>query len=253
MNFLRIALTAWLVQLTVASAAVDPKFEKYITDLLSPSQTCAVVNDKNYCWMQPSVCATSRCEDTITNYVYINSRDANGRTCSSAGSDREDCNRQEREALDFYRTKLKAINQQKHEEGRREAAKERQREQQEWDQAHPTGPVVARAVMPFVPGAMVCPDLQTVDLMSNWMQQNSTEALEDKLFKGQASMMRRPLPPVATYLTKSGCVLVPSGEPLTVLSWNGPYPVIEVPLSNNRKVRGTTYPNMFVRAPATTK
>lgn len=227
---LKIALAASLVHAAVASAAVDANIEKFLDEF-----SCANARPGD----------VQVCEDLLINHVYMNSRDANGRACRLQGSDTEDCNRQQRQAIEVDRARRDALDQRRHEAARREAIAEQQRAQEQWDKTHRPGPTVARAAMPFVPGAIVCPDLETVDLMSRWMQQNSTEAFADIITKGQYSMARRPLPPVTAYLARLGCAFVPAGEPLTVLGWNGPYPRVEASLPGGRKLRGTTYPNML--------
>lgn len=126
----------------------------------------------------------------------------------------------------------------------------------------PSGAVVARPSVPSAsktqtstraiaqatfraPGAIVCADHNTVLLMVDRLRWSNADALQDRLMRGQASLIRGPNaapPDLAAY----GCALVPDGTPMQIEEGNL-VPFVNAVLPDGRRVRGVTLIYMMKR------
>jgi hypothetical protein len=103
--------------------------------------------------------------------------------------------------------------------------------------------VTARGVS-VVPGAIVCPDLNTVDLMFDLYANYWSDAMQDTMTHGEAQLIRgepAPKPQFEMY----GCALLAPGTRLTMESGHV-VPVVTAKLPNGKTIRGVTLPSMIV-------
>lgn len=109
--------------------------------------------------------------------------------------------------------------------------------------------VVARAI-PAVPGAIICPDYETVEMMIEWYRAHWEDNFEDAITNGQ-SRLRRGAPTSKPPLAQYGCSLAPAGIPMTLELGPPlpPVPVVRATLPDGRKVRGVTDPGLFAYPP----
>jgi hypothetical protein len=68
----------------------------------------------------------------------------------------------------------------------------------------------------FVPGAIICQDYETVQLMYDWYVRVFREQLMDTVTKGQSRLALRSTPDPSSYLQRFGCGWVPDGTPMTL-------------------------------------
>jgi len=107
-----------------------------------------------------------------------------------------------------------------------------------------TKQVYARAI-PTVPGAVICRDHRTVELMIDWYRSHFEDKLQDALTKGQSRLIRgepTSKPPLESY----GCALAPAGTPLK-LEIGNVVPVVTATLPDGSTVRGVTDPGLITR------
>ena len=105
-----------------------------------------------------------------------------------------------------------------------------------------TKQVIAKAI-PAVPGAVICPDYNTVSLMIWWYRTHWQDNVQDTVTKGQSRLIRgEPIskPPLARY----GCALAPAGTPMTLEGGNA-VPVVTATLPDGSRVRGVTDPGLI--------
>lgn len=101
--------------------------------------------------------------------------------------------------------------------------------------------VIAHGIS-VVPGAIVCPDLDTVTLMFDAYTNAWSDAMRDKISNGQYGLINGQagtMPDFSAY----GCALVPNGAPMTMERGNI-VPVVSAILSDGTRIRGVTLPNM---------
>jgi TPR repeat protein len=94
-----------------------------------------------------------------------------------------------------------------------------------------------------VPGAIICPDMQTWRFVFRQYGQHWTEDFQDTLTRGQSKLLRGdavPSPDLDAY----GCALVSAGSPM-ILEANEIVPIVSALLPNGRSIRGVTIPAMF--------
>jgi hypothetical protein len=111
-----------------------------------------------------------------------------------------------------------------------------------------TIPVVARGVGP-VPGALLCPDMDTVRALFDQYAASVEDRMQDRVTGGESALIRgsaTPAPKPAGW----GCVLVKAGTRM-LLEKGHIVPVVRVSLPNGDKVRGVTQENMFSRLAVT--
>jgi len=109
-----------------------------------------------------------------------------------------------------------------------------------------TVPVIARGVS-VVPGAIVCPNLASVQLMFSLYTESVTEDMQDAMSRGQSRLLRgepMPKPDFKVY----GCALLPSGTPMRLdkNNSNGGWSVVSAKLTNGKTIRGVTLESMIV-------
>jgi len=95
-----------------------------------------------------------------------------------------------------------------------------------------------------VPGAIVCPDFPTVQLMFNWYTTHWSDVQADQLSHGLSSQVNGPPvsePPLETY----GCTLVPNGTAVTMTRAEGQaFPTMTGQLPSGGTFEGVTLPDM---------
>lgn len=125
-----------------------------------------------------------------------------------------------------------------------DAAGSRQRQQTEQANLPKFKPV--RAVkLRVVPGAIVCPDHETVVLMYDIYTAHWTDTMQDRMSNGQSELLRGRATP-APNLEAHGCSLFPAGTPMTLERGNI-VPVVSVKLPNGKVVRGVTLQSMITK------
>jgi TPR repeat protein len=123
------------------------------------------------------------------------------------------------------------------------AARERRQREAEEAKKPRFVTVTARGVS-VVPGAIVCPDYNTVNLMFELYATHWADTYQDVLSNGQSRLLRgRPAP--APDPKFYGCALVPPGTPM-ILERRNIVPVVTVKLADGTTIRGVTSPAMFV-------
>jgi hypothetical protein len=94
-----------------------------------------------------------------------------------------------------------------------------------------------------VPGAIICPDMQTWRFVFRQYGQHWTEDHQDTVTHGQSKLLRgdaAPSPDLETY----GCALVSAGSSM-ILEANEIVPIVSALLPNGRSIRGVTIPAML--------
>jgi TPR repeat protein len=94
-----------------------------------------------------------------------------------------------------------------------------------------------------VPGAIICPDMETWRFVFRQYGQHWTEDYQDTLTRGQSKFLRGdavPSPDFEAY----GCALVSAGSPM-ILEANEIVPIVSAVLPNGRSIRGVTIPAML--------
>jgi hypothetical protein len=96
-----------------------------------------------------------------------------------------------------------------------------------------------------VPGAIVCPDFPTVQLMFDWYTTHWSDVFRDQVTHGQSSELGGPPlsePPFESY----GCTLVPNGTAVTMTLIPGKlFPTITGQLPSGRAFSGVTFSSMY--------
>jgi uncharacterized protein len=105
-------------------------------------------------------------------------------------------------------------------------------------------PVTARGVT-VVPGALVCPNLDTISLMFHLYAVHFTDTVGDALSNGQSRLLHGP-PTPAPDLKFYGCALLPPGTSM-LLELGNVVPVVTAKLPDGTTIRGVTLPDMIVR------
>ncbi len=106
---------------------------------------------------------------------------------------------------------------------------------------------VAATGVSAVPGAIVCPNFQAVQIVFDGYVASYEDSLQDALTHGQSQLLRgapRSKPDPELY----GCVLVAPGTPMKLEQGNV-VPVVTVRLPDGRTVKGVTLPAMIARKP----
>ena len=93
-----------------------------------------------------------------------------------------------------------------------------------------------------IPGAVICPNYDKVDLVISMYQEHWGETIQDRITQGQTVLLRGPAMPVPN-LELLGCSLVPPGTPMQVTE--GLAPSVTAQLPDGTIVRGITHPLMF--------
>ncbi len=96
-----------------------------------------------------------------------------------------------------------------------------------------------------VPGALVCPDIATVQWMFRLYVYHWEDTAQDAVTHGQSELLRgqaTPLPELAAY----GCALIPAGTPMQLTRGNV-VPVVTATGPDGNQVHGVTLPNMIAR------
>jgi hypothetical protein len=107
-----------------------------------------------------------------------------------------------------------------------------------------TAVVIARGFS-VVPGAIVCPSYDIVDMMVNLYVAHWTDIQQDRLTHGQSRLLRgesTPEPTPELY----GCALIPPGTQM-ILERGNIVPLVSVTLADGRVVRGVTSPAMIAK------
>lgn len=94
-----------------------------------------------------------------------------------------------------------------------------------------------------VPGAIICPDMQTWRFVFRQYGQHWTEDYQDTSTRGQSKLLRGdavPSPDLEAY----GCALVLAGSPM-ILEANEIVPIVSALLPDGRSIRGVTIPAML--------
>jgi len=101
----------------------------------------------------------------------------------------------------------------------------------------------ARRANPVVDGAIICPDLATVDLATDQAVAAAGDRTLSVLSQGKSERIQRamPQPDLATL----GCAFVPAGTPVLIEETN-PVPLVQVEI-NGSPFRGVTHPAMVGR------
>jgi TPR repeat protein len=102
--------------------------------------------------------------------------------------------------------------------------------------------VLARGAA-VVPGAIICPDMQTWRFVFRQYGQHWTEDHQDTVTHGQSKSLRgdaAPSPDLEAY----GCALVSAGSSM-ILEANEIVPIVSALLPNGRSIRGVTIPAML--------
>jgi hypothetical protein len=121
-------------------------------------------------------------------------------------------------------------------------ARERQRREAEEAKKPKFVAVTARGVS-VVPGAIVCPNHDTVSLMFDLYVAHWTDTQQDALTNGQSRLLRgRPTP--APDLKLYGCALLPPGTPM-MLERGNIVPVVTATLPDGTMIRGVTLAAMI--------
>lgn len=97
-----------------------------------------------------------------------------------------------------------------------------------------------------VPGAILCPDARTTQVVYRRILRSWTQHAQDAVTDGRSELYRgkaRPMPELALY----GCSFVPAGDPM-ILESNDVIPVVRATVAGKR-VRGVTLPAMIGNAP----
>jgi Sel1 repeat len=89
-----------------------------------------------------------------------------------------------------------------------------------------------------VPGAIICPDMETWRFVFRQYGEHWAEAYQDILTRGQSKLVRGDAIP-SPDLESHGCALVPAGSTMTVES-NGLIPIVSAVLPNGKTIRGVT-------------
>ena len=122
------------------------------------------------------------------------------------------------------------------------AARERQRREAEEAKKPKTIAVTARGVS-VVPGAIICPNHDTVSLMFDLYVAHWTDTQQDALTHGQSRLLRgdpTPAPDLKFY----GCALLPPGTRMTLERGNI-VPVVTATLPDGTSIRGVTLAAMI--------
>lgn len=98
-----------------------------------------------------------------------------------------------------------------------------------------------------VPGAIVCPDYNTVRSMFDRYVAHWTDLQQDALTNGQARLLRGQ-PTSAPDLGVYGCALLPSGTPMMMMERGNVIPVVTAKLADGTTIRGVTLPAMIGEA-----
>ena len=102
--------------------------------------------------------------------------------------------------------------------------------------------VIAQGVS-VVPGAIVCPNYNTVQSMFDWYVAHWTDTQQDALTNGQSRLLRgQPTP--APDLKFYGCALLPPGTPM-MLERGNIVPVVTATLADGTTIRGVTLAAMI--------
>jgi hypothetical protein len=196
-------------------------------------------------------------EGLAANEIHQGMRDAAGRACADSRSDLRDCGERERRALGARRAQFEARKQQQEsayaECERQRIAAGNLRPEEHLQQAAAADRVAADAGHPNispmlakgageVPGALICPDYQTAQVMFDWYSAHKMDELEDSVTGGRSRARRQPFS--APVLRRYGCTLVVPGTPLALERGNA-YPVVSAKLPNGQRVRGITFPSMM--------
>lgn len=104
-------------------------------------------------------------------------------------------------------------------------------------------PVKARGVG-VVPGAIVCPDHQTVSFMFRWYGRYWEDAQQDALTHGQSRLQREPT--AKPDFERYKCALIAPDTPM-MLEVGNVVPVVTAKLPEGRSIRGVTLTGMFKR------
>ncbi len=118
-----------------------------------------------------------------------------------------------------------------------------ERSRAEYDSLPKVVAVKAKMAGTVVPGALVCPDLPTTELMWDWFNQSYIDRAQAAAAGGDAALLYgSPTrdPPLQRY----GCVLVAPGSVMQ-LERGHQVPVVTVTLPNEHSVRGVTFPSMI--------
>jgi TPR repeat protein len=94
-----------------------------------------------------------------------------------------------------------------------------------------------------VPGAIICPDMETWRFVFSRYGEHWTESNQDILTRGQSKLLRGDAVP-SPDLESHGCALVPAGSPITIES-KELVPIVSAVLSDGRTIRGVTIPAML--------
>jgi len=97
-----------------------------------------------------------------------------------------------------------------------------------------------------IPGAVVCSDSQTVELVANLYEQAWQDQLEKRMTRGQSSLIHGS-PAEKPDPDDYGCILVPPGTKVMLESGNA-VPVVTLQLPGGW-ARGVTFPNMLFVPP----
>ena len=97
------------------------------------------------------------------------------------------------------------------------------------------------------PGAIVCPDMDTVVLMFHWYSDHWSDAMQDALTQGQSKLVRG-APTSSPPLSRYGCSLIKPGTPM-MLERGNIVPVVSAKLSSGKAIRGVTLGDMYVKTP----
>jgi TPR repeat protein len=94
-----------------------------------------------------------------------------------------------------------------------------------------------------VPGAIVCPDMETWRFVFRQYNQHRTESYQDTLTHGQSKLLRGNAVPGPDFESQ-GCKLIPTGSPM-ILESNEIAPVVSAVLPDGTSIKGVTIPAMF--------
>lgn len=106
--------------------------------------------------------------------------------------------------------------------------------------------VTARAIG-AAPGAIVCRDMDTVEVMFHQYSAHWEDSMQDRVTGGQSRLIRGPAAQTPT-LSRFGCYLAKPGTPMQ-LDQRYIVPVVSFRLPSGKTVRGVTMEDMFKRIP----
>jgi hypothetical protein len=106
----------------------------------------------------------------------------------------------------------------------------------------PPPPVLIAVHVADFPGAFVCQNLDSVEVMTNLYKQCQASVWMDAITNGQDRLIHAPV--AEPDFESVGCAMVPAGTPMELVETYQNIPVVKANL-NGRTIQGVTYPSML--------